>query len=136
VFFAEYFALDENSRMSAAQSISEYLEEISKRDSKGRCVYPKEDVAKRLAEEISKRTGFRVGVLVYHDGEIFPKQPVAADQDKFARSTLAALEEQIIALKKITPKEFEVGFRNANGNSLGDQITFRIRFISSNKQRS
>jgi hypothetical protein len=128
--------LDDNFKMDAEQSIGEYLEEISTRDSNGRYVYPKEDVARRLAEEISKRTGFRVGVLVKHDGEVFPKQPVAANQDKFVSSTLTALDEQIVALKKIAPKEFEVGFRNADGNSLGDQITFRIRFISDDKRQS
>jgi len=116
--------------MNGGQSISEYLEEISQRDSNGRYVYPKEDVAKRLAEEISKRTGFRFGVLVNHNGEVFPKQPVAANQDKFVSSTLAALEEQIVALKKIAPKEFEVGFRNADANNLGDQVAFRVRFTS------
>jgi hypothetical protein len=122
--------------MDSKQPIREFLTGIAQRDADGRYVYPKSDVEKRLAEEIHDKTGCQIAgdALVNHHGELFPKQPVSADADKFVDSTLAALEEQVAALKKVSPKEFEVGFKNFGktdaANSWGDQITFRVRFTT------
>jgi hypothetical protein len=121
--------------MNAEVSIRDYLNEISKRDLDGRYVYPQPDIERRLAKEIQKKAGFKMAKqsLLSHDGELNPKQPVSADPNKFVDSTLAALDEQVAALKQVSPKEFEVGFKNlgkTDANNWGDQISFRIRFTT------
>ncbi|SRR5260370_1841056 len=119
--------------MNGETLIRDYLTEIAKRDLDGRYVYPKPDVEHRIAEEIHARTGVPANQngLVKHDGELFPKQAVSSDPDKFVDSTLTALDEHVLALKKASPKEFDVAFKNlgkTDAKSWGDQISFRVRF--------
>ncbi len=124
--------------MSARRSIEEFLAEVATRDLKQvlghSYVFPKDDVAVRIREEVAAKTGCKVAQLLSDSPELLlSNRFVSARPEKFVSQTMARIGEVIDRLKKERAKTFDLLFVNPAAHSdpthhWGDQAQMRVRF--------